>query len=1410
MPATEDYLRPIKSMHKVFCLSAVVLLACTVWMMWADYDDEWRTYQREALRLVAAKDRARIEQIKSNPDFEKELGALTAQRDAAAKALEANRAREDELKDAARDAAVKASFHMRELRVERAKRDVARANYGLGIRDELPADKINPLLTAFQEQENKVAGMEAEYKQLELNSANAKARYDELLAAEAAIDKQIKDLESEITRRQAAINKIEPSDPLAAFKRQLMLLPIINGFNSPEKIQQDWMPKLKIGLGGMAEVDRFDRCRTCHISIDAVAGGTEPAYPFGANPHIDGGYPHPYASHPRLDLYLTSASPHPLPKFGCTVCHAGQGSGTSFTNASHTPNDPHEAELWAHSPDRKAFLVADSKEAAEKADKEAAHHHGWFDNHFWEHPMSPKRFEESGCIKCHINVVELGHHPKFGATAPKVAKGYDLVKTYGCFGCHEINGFDGKKPIGPDLRLEPNTPEEMAKAKADPLTTPGQLRKVGPSLSHIASKSPQGFVATWTDEPKKFRPTTRMPQFFHLTNQQDDLAHKYNPVEVAAVAHYLAEKSQPIELLKPKDDYKPDATRGLELFATKGCAACHRHESVTVKGEQSTFGPELSKVHAKLKPGAEGFNWLYTWIRDPQRHHPRTKMPNLYLEAEGKDEKYLDPAADIAAFLLKLNGMPADYQPTTKYEPPAVDDDTLDSLTRELLIKLLTKGQIDTFMEEGKYPIPGGGIDAIKGDEIELVAKDGSPITDPQEMLRRKMNYVGRRTISKYGCYGCHEIPDFGEGRPIGTALQDWGKKDRSRLAFEYIHEYTHHSGQAGLGVNFETVTKEIAARLKLDPATGVRVTEAQVGAHPVHAEIDHGDHGHETTLQVDDVIIGYDGQAIVDADQLNALLRRAEPGSNVAVHIIRNGEDETLKVRPDGSLHDRAEAAVGAADRGELHDSDAGERELSAAFFYESLTHHGRPGFLWQKLRQPRSYDYKMTDVKPYDDRLRMPKFPFSEEDIDAIATFVLGLTAEPPSNEYLFNPSGPKGDWIRGEYLLDQFNCAACHMLDVPEIRYGHDPASETEITTIDIDAEIPNAVELLKRLKPPVKAETGAHKTVQTEEGAKLLPVIALDAMITAAPNEDDAPEDQEFIIESWNTVTVDGKLLSPTTKFNFLATHLDGITPARGGQFAEWLVARLQDNKAAKDRNIAWQMSPPPLYLEGIKVQTPWLFRFLQNPEKLRHTTVLRMPRFNMSADEAQALANYFAAADGAAYPYQNVPEREPEYLDAREGSYNAEFSGKEHDYLSESWKLLNGPLCIKCHAVGGRVPIVKNPAEDIRGPNLDLVSQRLRPDWTLLWLYRPTWMTPYTSMPQNFPKSKKQFEEVFGGDANLQTIGVRDALMNYHHLLERDGRVVFDPPVPAGDAPPADNAAAEAKTETSGDAEGAGK
>ncbi len=53
-----------------------------------------------------------------------------------------------------------------------------------------------------------------------------------------------------------------------------------------------------------------------------------------------------------------------------------------------------------------------------------------------------------------------------------------------------------------------------------------------------------------------------------------------------------------------------------------------------------------------------------------------------------------------------------------------------------------------------------------------------------------KLLYLGERTISRLGCFGCHTIPGFENAKPIGTALNDWGIKLPARLDFGHITEY--------------------------------------------------------------------------------------------------------------------------------------------------------------------------------------------------------------------------------------------------------------------------------------------------------------------------------------------------------------------------------------------------------------------------------------------------------------------------------------------------------------------------------------------------------------------------------------------------------------------------------------------
>ena len=57
---------------------------------------------------------------------------------------------------------------------------------------------------------------------------------------------------------------------------------------------------------------------------------------------------------------------------------------------------------------------------------------------------------------------------------------------------------------------------------------------------------------------------------------------------------------------------------------------------------------------------------------------------------------------------------------------------------------------------------------------------------------------MARRSLSRYGCFGCHDIPGYEAAKPIGTPLADWGRKDPSQLAFENIGEFLATHGIDG------------------------------------------------------------------------------------------------------------------------------------------------------------------------------------------------------------------------------------------------------------------------------------------------------------------------------------------------------------------------------------------------------------------------------------------------------------------------------------------------------------------------------------------------------------------------------------------------------------------------------------
>jgi hypothetical protein len=229
----------------------------------------------------------------------------------------------------------------------------------------------------------------------------------------------------------------------------------------------------------------------------------------------------------------------------------------------------------------------------------------------------------------------------------------------------------------------------------------------------------------------------------------------------------------------------------------------------------------------------------------------------------------------------------------------------------------------------------------------------------------------------------------------------------------------------------------------------------------------------------------------------------------------------------------------------------------------------------------------------------------------------------------------------------------------------------------------------------------------------------------------------------------------------------------------------------------------------LLREGQRVQTPWLTGFLKDPYPIRPAVQLRMPKFHYGSTpeelaeagkamslvgsaareeirgETRDLANYFAARDGAEFPYQDIPERERPYLDEQEKAHK--------DYLAGGWQIITKGLCVQCHAIGTFKPA--SGGQNVNGPDLRQVSPRFRPGYLYEWLAQPSRLVPYTAMPQNIPPQGPPPPGVpksFEGKPLEQVRAMRDTLLNYVTAVEQQ----LASGKPADSAKPADAPAAK--------------
>lgn len=678
----------------------------------------------------------------------------------------------------------------------------------------------------------------------------------------------------------------------------------------------------------------------------------------------------PLLAHPRLDLFVSPNSPHPMSRMGCTSCHEGNGQETDFMYAAHTPANREQEHEWS---EKYVITTWGMPQATFHLIEE-----------FWDRLMMPPKYTQATCAKCHTQISDLASYRGEG-TADKLVEGRKLYTQLGCINCHLVEGL-------------------------------GDSRRVGPDLTHVNHKLDTGFLHRWIWYPADFRPSTRMPHFYmqenNLPSSRND--HDSDPMlrtetEVQAMTHYLQTFTRPHAPEPLPEGIEGDPKRGAELFVETGCLACHaslgtvdprdeqgrafgrkwveddlrhagvpseeaaaraakmtlneqslyaiehftreRHaaamreldrlrstggdtDSLYIPPDFTRFAPELSGIGTKLAPNPDdpvqverGRRWLYNWLREPAHYHPGTKMPRLF----GDNYYWREPDVtkrraladkdilDVTAYLLTQR------HDTFKPEPIATDDrhhQMAQSLIRTLLEGQFSAAAADRMVNDTKHAADDemGPLSRaiLKQVERSLSRDEALAKIQSQDLHGKQMLFLGAKMITHYGCNACHTIAGFETATRPGTEMTFWGEKRLAQLDFAFFSP------------GFEQLKEQHGGLF--------------THLYPESAEYEH----------------------LIDA----------------------NGNE------PQQILYNRA-------------------------------------AFAYHKLRNPRIWD-RAKIKKPYE-KLKMPNFNLSPGEAEALTTYLLSrvhpLVSSPVQVDYAHTTWG---GIAAGRHFVDELNCVGCHKIE------------------------------------------------------------------------------------------------------------------------------------------------------------------------------------------------------------------------------------------------------------------------------------------------------------------------------------------------------------------------------------------
>jgi mono/diheme cytochrome c family protein len=710
-----------RSLSRLFFVVSVILVVASVYTVIDEtiVRRPWKRYQAAFYELEYEKLRGDI--------AAKEAALAPAQQELDAKIRQASAALEND-----------AAYQQAKSQVAGVKNRLADLSQEQQFaKSRLDADYYQYKKAEHEGDQEVAARYKASVDRLERQIADLEGPIAELRGRLEALQAQIRNAEAPMRELQEE-RRLQSAEIQRLRERVNQIMPaVLPGIRVPKP------PEIKqVVLTGLNQTNfaeplmRVDRCETCHAGIDRA--GFE-------------GQPNPYGTHPQRDILLAH---HPVEKFGCTICHAGQGVALTVSSAHG------ELDLFDQTP-----------RLAE--------------------PLLTGPWIQSQCRKCHqADLPTL-------AFADTIARGQRLFETMGCHGCHLVAGFENLPKVAPDLRRvaskvdaawlvawihEPKAywahskmPNfqlswEQAQAVAAYLLSASQpyqgpkypgngdaaagqklVQEIGclgchqingagnpfaPDLSRVASKVNADWLFAWVKNPQDYLPATTMP---NLRLSDEQAAH------ITAYLMTLGDKqAQPGLAAKLADDAVVE--EGNRLVARYGCYGCH---DIYGMEAQPRVGPELT-TYADKRPWEMAFGDVPLVKKEGHAITPIEHLIGLYQDGQKIEESW----EGWSFGKMKNARMYATDRIIQQMPNFAFADEDASALL------VLLRSFTDEKLPSTYISVPAG---------------------------EKALRVAGQRLLAKYNCLGCHHIGD--QGGTIAPNLAYEGSKVRGEWLLSFLKQ---------------------------------------------------------------------------------------------------------------------------------------------------------------------------------------------------------------------------------------------------------------------------------------------------------------------------------------------------------------------------------------------------------------------------------------------------------------------------------------------------------------------------------------------------------------------------------------------------------------------------------------------